>query len=100
MKSFFVWLDDEREAPSDGYVHLHSVNESKSFILQNQGEFNLDLDHDLGIYATDGGDAIELIKWLLNNGFNENEDYKFSFAFHTMNPVGKMNMMALVERYF
>lgn len=97
---FRIWLDDERKAP-DGYIHFHSVNETCDFIQNHaHAEFLLDLDHDLGIYAQDGGDAIKLIHWLLENGYHENKDYKFTFNFHTMNPIGRANMEALVQRYF
>ena len=53
-----------REAPS-GYVHCHSVNEAKSKIVlcekDNMKIAVIDCDHDLGDYATDGGDGIKLI---------------------------------------
>ncbi len=52
-----IWLDDERKAP-DGFQHCHSVNETKQKIEEcekNGIVINLlDLDHDLGEYATDG----------------------------------------------
>jgi hypothetical protein len=95
-----IWLDDIREAPI-GYVHTHSVNETIELIKEiDSGIIFFDLDHDLGDYYSDGGDAIELIKWLIENGYNENRDYNFIFALHTMNPVGRENMQALIDRYF
>lgn len=100
-KEYYVWLDDERLCPYVNYNSFHSVNEVKSFITEKgEGCFYLDLDHDLGIYAKDGGDAIELIKWILNMGLHENPIYKFYFTLHTMNIVGRMNMQALIDRYF
>ena len=95
-----IWLDDERTAPK-GYIHFHSVNETIDFI-ENSGYTNilLDLDHDLGEYSYDGGDAIKLILWLLENDYQNNNLYKFHFQIHTMNPVGRQNMQALIERYF
>lgn len=95
-----IWLDDERVAPT-GYIHFHSVNETVDFI-KNSGYTNilLDLDHDLGEYSYDGGDAIKLVYWLIENGYNENADYTFTFNLHTMNPVGRENMKAMIERYF
>ena len=95
-----IWLDDERTAPK-GYMHFHSVNETIDFI-KNSGNTNilLDLDHDLGEYSYDGGDAIKLILWLLENDYQNNNLYKFHFQIHTMNPVGRQNMQALIDRYF
>jgi hypothetical protein len=54
----------------------------------------LDLDHDLGDYANDGGDAICLVHWLA-----ENEIFP-TVKLHTMNPVGRENMQALINRYW
>ena len=95
-----IWLDDERTAPK-GYMHFHSVNETIDFI-KNSGYTNilLDLDHDLGEYSYDGGDAIKLILWLLENDYQNNKFYKFHFQIHTMNPVGRQNIQALIDRYF
>ena len=95
-----IWLDDERKSPS-GFMHFHSVNEVIDFIsTSGYTAFYLDLDHDLGEYASDGGDAIKLIYWLIENGYNENTNYTFKFNLHTMNPVGRENMKAMIERYF
>lgn len=97
-----IWLDDLRPAP-DGYMWFKSVNDAKSFIDSKKDRlciFMLDLDHDLGDYAYDGGDAIRLIEWLLWNGYHEMNWIRFIFNFHTMNPVGRENMKALVDRYF
>ena len=100
--NYYIWLDDDdtRKKPEIDLIHFHSVNETKSFIESHEGVYVLDLDHDLGEYADDGGDAIKLIYWLVENGYNENENYTFSFNTHTMNPVGRENMKAMIERYF
>ncbi|SFS32569.1 hypothetical protein SAMN02910357_00142 [Succinivibrio dextrinosolvens] len=92
-----IWLDDERAAP-DGYVHCHSVNEAINqieFYEQKRVTIELlDLDHDLGDYAKDGGDAIKLIDWLCER----NTFYKI--VLHTANPVGRANMMRTINRYW
>lgn len=62
-----LWLDDLRPVPY-GYEGARSVNEAKQLILE--AEHNgieieaLDLDHDLGDYADQGGDVIRLLDWL------------------------------------
>ena len=88
-----LWVDDLREAP-EGYVHIKSVNEAKEFIMQHSDIEMLDLDHDLGDFAKDGGDAIELLKWLIETGRT------YPVKLHTMNPVGRQNMQALIDRYW
>ena len=91
-----IWLDDLRDPPN-GYIHCHSVNETKSLIVKaesNNESIELDLDHDLGDYASDGGDAIKLVLWLA-----ETERY-YPVKLHTMNPVGRQNMQSIIERYW
>lgn len=93
---FCIWLDDVRPAPS-GFYGVRSVNEAKIAILRAEAEsmtIYLDLDHDLGDYAKDGGDGIELVKWLAET------ERHYPIDLHTMNPVGRQNMMAIIERYW
>ena len=63
-----IWLDDLRPAPW-GYESARSVNEAKTLIREaerNGIEIKvLDLDHDLGDFANQGGDAIKLLDWLV-----------------------------------
>ena len=54
----------------------------------------IDLDHDLGDYATDGGDAIKLLDYLA-----ERETF-YPIAFHTANPVGRANMERVLRRFW
>ena len=92
-----IWLDDIREAPTN-FTHVQSVNEAKSLILKLENDnikINcLDLDHDLGDYASDGGDAIKLVLWLAETG------RFYPIKLHTMNPVGRANMQAIIDRYW
>ena len=91
----YVWLDDIREAPY-GYVWVKSVNQAKKVIkeLEELGfTIFLDLDHDLGDYAADGGDGIKLVDWLDETGRH------YLTKLHTMNPVGRQNMQAIIDRW-
>jgi hypothetical protein len=92
-----IWLDDIRPAPN-GYVWVKSVNQAKRLIIAAEiyyeEIFELNLDHDLGDYACDGGDAICLVRWLA-----ETERHYF-IKLHTMNPVGRENMQAIIDRYW
>ena len=92
-----LWLDDLRPVPY-GYEGAKSVNEAKKLI--QEAEHNgieieaLDLDHDLGDYADQGGDAIRLLDWLAERG-------TFSpVEIHTANPVGRANMERILARYW
>ena len=52
----------------------------------------IDIDHDAGDYANDGGDYIKLLDWLEETGRN------YSIHIHSMNPVGVENMRRIIER--
>ena len=92
-----IWLDDVRPAPQ-GYYWCTSVNQTIKYI--EDCEENgltielLDLDHDLGEYAIDGGDGIKLVDWLA-----ENKKF-YKIILHTMNPVGRDNMQREIDRYW
>lgn len=66
-----IWLDDIRPAPN-GFVWVKSVNQAKRVIIAAEMSyeeiFEINLDHDLGDYAGDGGDAICLVRWLAETG--------------------------------
>lgn len=103
----YIWLDDIRDMPKsaleryDRCVHTRSVSQTKETITAAEAEgvenYVFDLDHDLGDYAPEGGDAVKLVLWLIETGRN-NSHYKVSL--HTANPVGRENMQALVDRYW
>lgn len=52
----------------------------------------IDIDHDAGDYATDGGDYIKLLDWLEETGRS------YPIRIHSMNPVGVENMRRVIER--
>lgn len=92
-----IWLDDLRPVP-EGYVGTKSVNETIRLIEKAEQEGTcierLDLDHDLGDYAYDGGDAIKILDYLVARGTF------YPIRIHTANPVGRANMECLIKRYW
>lgn len=92
-----IWLDDVRPAPH-GYALAKSVNEAIRLIEQSEAEGTtielLDLDHDLGDYAYDGGDAIKILDYLA-----ERETF-YPVALHTANVVGRANMERMIKRFW
>jgi hypothetical protein len=52
----------------------------------------IDIDHDAGDYANDGGDYIKLLDWLEETGRN------YPIRIHSMNPVGVANMRRIIQR--
>ena len=101
-----LWIDDMRPAPH-GYFHAYSVEQAKTLIqlaeFRNDAEYVLrfnpstpieliDIDHDAGDFAYDGGDYINLLNWM------EETDRSYPIKIHSMNPVGRENMRRIIER--
>ena len=93
-----LWIDDCRPAPK-GYKWRKSVNSARRFIEEmefmndpfKQAPIEvIDIDHDAGDFASDGGDYIELLKWLEATGRS------YPIHIHSMNPVGVQNMRAII----
>lgn len=113
-----LWIDDLRDPPNrpdEKYIIARSTNEAKQRIelmdqdmwmdwyidgipLEELHGFDIiDLDHDAGVYAPDGGDYINVLGYLEERAYH---GYKINFKFriHSFNPVGVVNMRAIIER--
>jgi hypothetical protein len=90
-----LWIDDVREPPK-GYVWCKSVGQAKQVIRANELTHTpielLDIDHDAGDYAFDGGDFIKILDWLEETGRN------YPIRIHSMNPVGVENMRRIIQK--
>ena len=98
-----IWVDDIR-IPRGDYIWAKSTNEAigliqkcekrlkRSGLVPSSENITVDLDHDAGAFYSDGGDFIRVLDWMEATG----RDY--SIRIHTMNPVGRMNMMNIVEK--
>jgi hypothetical protein len=103
-----LWIDDVRPAPQQEgkwpdnreWLWVKSVKEAIatiqaveffSFLCGDEIEL-IDIDHDAGDYASDGGDYIKLLDWLEETGRN------YPIRIHSMNPVGVANMRAIIEK--
>lgn len=100
-----LWIDDVRPAPA-GYTWLKSVNEAKKFLTDIENaldEFDfppislfievIDIDHDAGEFAKDGGDYIKLLDWMEQENMGG-----WPIHIHSMNPVGVQNMRAIINK--
>ena len=105
-----LWIDDVRPAPKGFYMTALSVNTAIELIkmierrnkiyaihtsegITEEMEIELiDIDHDAGEYAYDGGDYIKLLDWLEETGRN------YPIHIHSMNPVGVQNMRTIIQR--
>lgn len=98
-----LWIDDIRPAPKDGkdYIRCFSVWDAMDRIgaienLRHLGHLDeeieyLDIDHDAGDYADEGGDYINLLTWLEECGMN------YPIKIHSMNSVGVENMRRIIQ---
>ena len=99
-----LWIDDVRPAP-EGYEWIKSVNEAIKAIIDTEEQAKIprmigcnfsitliDIDHDAGDYAKDGGDYIKFLDWLEETGRN------YPIHIHSMNSVGAENMRAIIKR--
>ena len=101
-----LWIDDVRP-PRNDYdlahqyvVWCHSVHEAiKEFLRWSEQEesdvYVIDLDHDAGDFAFDGGDYINFLNWMEMEGFDFT---RFAWRIHSMNPVGIQNMLAVLRK--
>jgi hypothetical protein len=83
-----------RPAP-EGHIWFKSVNLVKEYLRDIERVYGvelIDIDHDAGDYANDGGDYIKLLDWLEETGRN------YPIRIHSMNPVGVANMRAIIQR--
>ena len=104
-----LWVDDVRPAP-EGYVWCKSVYDAIDCIMKRETRLKnlddvlsdkrkeelsiqfIDLDHDAGDYANQGGDYIKLLDWLEETGRN------YPIRIHSMNPVGVENMRRIIQK--
>lgn len=103
-----LWVDDIRPVPP-GYIWCRSVNDARFYIqgvdhARHEMESMqmptdscpdielVDIDHDAGDYAADGGDYIKLLDWFEETGRN------YPIRIHSMNPVGVENMRRIIQR--
>ena len=90
-----LWIDDVRPAP-DGYEWCSTVNIAIAAIELwedlPEGIELIDIDHDAGDFACDGGDYIKLLDWL------EETSRNYPIRIHSANPVGVQNMRRIIER--
>lgn len=99
-----IWIDDVRPAPNMSYRHCITVNEAKRVIVYYELMYEvsggkkfyqieyIDIDHDAGIHASDGGDYIKLLDWLEETGRS------YPIRIHSQNSVGVENMRRIIRR--
>lgn len=103
MKNYSMYLDDIRE-PKQAYdVVVRSYSEAVSYIQTNGMPNYISFDHDLG--ANEEGTLLksgyDLAKWLIESALDKELEFPSDFRFnvHSANPVGKKNIISLLDGY-
>ena len=98
---FKLWVDDTRLPPSKDWFYVKRVKDAIATIKMYEKNMSgsdtilIDLDHDAGDFAQYGGDYIKILDWLEREGI---VDTGYFFHLHTMNPVGRDNMRAVIQK--
>ena len=74
---------------------LQNVKDAIRAIESFEWQFKIeliDIDHDAGDYASDGGDYIRVLDWLAKTG------RKYPIHIHSMNVVGRENMQRIIRK--
>jgi hypothetical protein len=93
-----LWVDDVRPAP-EGYLLFRTVNDTLRYIRLNSDYIELiDLDHDSGDCAKEGGDYINILREMQRLTIVKKMDFShISFRLHSANPVGVQNMRYILQ---
>lgn len=97
-----LWIDDVRRPPDNTYYWARSVKDAIHTIERGEDSLAMpykgfyieliDIDHDAGDYVKYGGDYIKVLDWLEETGRS------YPIRIHSMNPVGRENMRAIIQR--
>ena len=85
IKHYNAFLKENKELPEWQLNGISNAIKDRTIDL-------IDIDHDAGDYASDGGDYIKLLDWFEETGLN------YPIRIHSMNPIGVANMRAIIER--
>lgn len=88
-----MWLDDLR-VPTTEYNWITNYNDFVTCITENGLPTSISFDHDLGT----GKSGYDCAKWLVEYCLDNDLDLP-DYHVHSMNPVGKRNIEALLENF-
>lgn len=101
-----LWIDDVRPAP-EGYIWIRTVSAAIAICIEesyfSSGKMclylgDVSLDHDAGDMRSFGGDYIRFLEWLEEKQQAEGWKIDAKFHIHSMNPVGRENMMRIIKK--
>jgi hypothetical protein len=96
-----MFIDDERHTPENwrkSYVVLRSYDDVVAFVERNGCPEFISFDHDLG----PGKCGYDIALWLINKDIDGEGKFfpeNFSYTVHSMNPIGRDNIVGLLDSY-
>lgn len=89
-----IFIDDERNPPSDDYVVVRSTNDAIEYIKNNGMPEFISFDHDLG-----GEDTTMIFLKRLMNEIWDGKSNPPDYQIHSANPIGKLNIQSFMESW-
>lgn len=97
--SYKLFLDDERMPVNPAeWIIVRSFEEACKYVIDNGFPYYVSFDHDLGTDKTGYDFAKFLIECDLNKNWLDNCP-NFDYFVHSQNPVGKSNIVNLLDNY-
>lgn len=97
-KKIYLFLDDVRiPDPQLPWNVVRSYEAAVEFVLNNGCPDVISFDHDLG----EGKSGYDFAKWLVEMDLDKKIEIPlhFSYVVHSANPVGRENIIGLLESY-
>lgn len=95
-----LFIDDIRDPVTDDFVVVRSYSESLVYLRAFGCPEFISFDHDLGDAKENTG--FDVVKWMVERDLNNNGEFipdNFEYYVHSANPVGKANIIGLLENY-
>lgn len=89
-----LFIDDERNPPSNDYVVLRSSQEAIDYIKTNGWPTFISFDHDLG-----GDDTTMVFLYRLVNEVWDGKTNPPDYQVHSANPVGSLNIQSFMQSW-
>ena len=93
-----LYLDDMRFPDyGDGWIIVRSFSDAVYMVAEHGYPQTISFDHDLGV----GMSGMDFAKWLINRdmlGYIIPDGFKYYC--HSANPVGRNNILGLLDSYF
>lgn len=95
-----LFIDDIRDPIQDDFIVLRNYAEAVGLMRQKGCPNFISFDHDLG--TADDLTGYDIAKWIVNRDIDMNGAFiphDFDYVVHSANPVGRDNIVGLLNNY-